>query len=229
MAAAFVDPDFRWMEITDPFELATADLGPAASGIGRSHLVAVRHTAELAPSPVASNAAISALIHVEEAPQVVQDLVDFLRLPDIIQQEVALLAATGRFRVLVVANIDRIEEFWPRVQGTAKRTIELLNRHGITLISTQVGDPRPARFDYDYVVHVRESDKNDYLAVCEQGRTARCLIREVFPTSVVSCDFEKPPGKFLRGPGMDEMLCTPGADESNPSGSPEKPSSSLPD
>jgi hypothetical protein len=200
-----------------------ADLGPAFSGVGKSHVIAIRHTAELAPNAPASNAALSALIHLE-ATQQVEDLVDFLRMPDIIQDQVVLLQATGRFRVLVVANVDRIEAFWPQVAGTAKRTIELLNRHRITLISTQVGDPRPPRFDYDYVIHVRESEKTGHLAVCEQGRTQRCMIREVFPASVVGCVHEQTTGELLRGPGMNQMFCASGHEPPRVAGLSERPS-----
>lgn len=158
--ASETDPEFTWTDVrfsgqvlpdTDPL---TRNLFPAE----RLNVVGAR---DLAPDDAAANMAVSAVIRPDEAPDDVQRVLDFLRLPATTQEMLSRPRPAGKTKVAVLSNGQRIVAFYPS-PAAIDPTIRAIVGTGTTLIMTFADAGPDGRFSFENVLHLEGSVRDGW-------------------------------------------------------------------
>jgi len=182
--AARLDPRFHWVEASGPDAEPTNVTAPA-------ELSVVCDPRDLVPAPAVPAEMLWTQLRPRGQRRAVEELRDFLRIPEPIQAAVAsLLGPAGRApRLLVLANVDRIAAFDHERPKFVGDFIEFLNSHAISLLVTSTGRPLLERIDFEYSLTTTDSLPEGFRAggaVCQWGNCLDCLAR-CFPASELVC------------------------------------------
>lgn len=177
--AARLDPNYAWVQA----EVASDEMAspPRALSIPGPELV---------PRPAVAEQRLWTYLKAKGQQHVGRDLLDFVRLPEPLQVEVAGLLDRAAPRVLAFGNVDLV----PASPGSERcvngRLIEFLNSHEITLVVSAVGKPLPERIDFDYSIATPEvlpRAARGVSAVCQWGDCHDCIVQRILPPEEVVC------------------------------------------
>jgi len=150
-------PEFAWADCarsTAHWELPVRTL--AATGVAKVHAEAV-DPRDLEPHAIRPGA-IREMLRVASGADPGRDRVlEFLRLPDLIQRLIASGAAGLAPSPIVLTNVDRLPDEIVRASLEDPRTHEALRREGVPLLVTYRGEAPPTlRLPFDRVVRVEQ-------------------------------------------------------------------------
>jgi hypothetical protein len=150
-------PEFAWADCarsTARWELPVRTLATNGSGTLRPEAVEPR---DLEPHAIRPGA-IREMVRLPAGGDRVRDRVlEFLRLPDLLQRLVASGAAGISPSPIVLTNVDRLPDDIVRTSLEDPRTHEALRREGVPLLVTYRGEASPGlRHPFDRVVRVTQ-------------------------------------------------------------------------
>ncbi|MCI4348218.1 MAG: hypothetical protein L3J97_06345 [Thermoplasmata archaeon] len=146
-----------WVDVRDPNEYLDPP-GPVELGwIPDDHLFVVSRS-EAKPQDAVSNLALWTVVRSDEPRSVIGGLTDFLRLPPPIQEVLSRYGRESVRPVFVVANTDRVREYYPRNVPGVRAIIEALLRGGVIPIFASLGPPGPGRLAFDLVFEITATD-----------------------------------------------------------------------
>ncbi|MCI4350091.1 MAG: hypothetical protein L3K15_01050 [Thermoplasmata archaeon] len=128
--------------------------------------------ADLEPSHALANLAMWSVVRADEPIEVLHPLMDFLRLPQLLQEIIGNAPSEGHPAVFVVANADRLIAFYPDDDASSQPILDVWKRERLTAVVTLLDHPRKDRFLYDYVFEVRSKDSaswRDARILCEKA------------------------------------------------------------
>jgi hypothetical protein len=162
------DPRPFWVDVRDPNDFLDPP-GPVELGwIPDDHLFVVSRS-EAKPQDAISNLALWTVVRSDEPKAVIGGLMDFLRLPPPIQDLLSRFGGENHRPAFVVANGDRVRDYYPRNAHGVRAIVEAMVRGGVTPIFASLSPPGPGRLAFDLVLEVQAKD----LAHWRQG-TLRC-------------------------------------------------------
>ena len=143
-----------WVSIRDPDERTNA-AGPLELGWLPKEQTFVVSRQEARPREAVPASAVWNVVRSDEPSAVVSELVNFLRLPDSVQQALGQFGGTDRLRVFVVANCDRVRDVYPNTPEGVRPIVDAMLRAGGLPIFAAVSPPGPGRMAFDFVFEVR--------------------------------------------------------------------------
>ena len=165
------DPEPTWVDFRDA-DAKPDPLGPVRLGKVPSSRLYVAVRSEGRPHAEVPSRTLWTLIRPDEAKESVLELADFLRLPSRVQEAIGAGGGTGPRRVLVVANTDRVREFYPTtIQGIRPFVLTAL-RANLVPILTSLPPIVPGYLALDHVFEVRGKSLDDWREgslYCEQA------------------------------------------------------------
>ena len=146
-----------WVDVRDPNEYLDPP-GPVEMGwIPDDHLFVVSRS-EAKPQDAVSNLALWTVVRSDEPRSVIGGLTDFLRLPPSIQEALSRYGRESFRPVFVVANTDRVREYYPRNVTGVRAIIEAMIRGGVIPVFASLSPPGPGRLAFDLVFEVTAPD-----------------------------------------------------------------------
>jgi hypothetical protein len=97
-----------------------------------------------------SNLAMWGVIRADEPSDTIHPLIDFIRLPRVIQEAIGLSTHWGSPRICVAANCDRISQHYPDEPREIDTLLRVWRSESIGLVTTYTNVERKSRFSYDY-------------------------------------------------------------------------------
>lgn len=160
-----------WVDVRDPKDFLDPP-GPVELGwIPNDHLFVVSRS-EARPQDAVSNLALWTVIRSDEPDSVIGGLTDFLRLPPPIQEAISQYGRENYRPVFVVANTDRVREYYPQNAIGVRAIIETMVRGGVIPIFASLSPPGPGRLAFELVLEVDAPDLThwrDGSLRCERG------------------------------------------------------------
>ncbi len=151
------DPQPYWVDIRDPNEYLDPP-GPVELGwIPDDHLFVVSRS-EARPQDAVSNLALWTVVRSDEPRSVIAGLTDFLRLPPVVQDVLSRYGEEFRRPVFVVANTDRVRDYYPRDRVGVRPIVDAMLHSGVVPIFVARGPPGPGRLAFDLVIEVEAPD-----------------------------------------------------------------------
>jgi hypothetical protein len=157
-----------WVDVRDPTDYLDPPGPVELNWIPDDHLFVVSRS-EAKPQDAVSNLALWTVVRSDEPRSVIGGLTDFLRLPPPIQEALSRYGRESYRPVFVVANVDRVREYYPRTVVGVRAILETMIRGGVIPIFAAQSPPGPGRFAFDLVFEVDAPD----LAHWQDGRL-RC-------------------------------------------------------
>jgi hypothetical protein len=146
-----------WVDVRDPNDYLDPP-GPVELGwIPDDHLFVVSRS-EAKPQDAVSNLALWTVVRSDEPRSVIGGLTDFLRLPPPIQEVLSRYGRESYRPVFVVANTDRVREYYPRNASGVRGVVEAMKQGGVIPLFASLGPPGPGRFAFDLVFEVQATD-----------------------------------------------------------------------
>jgi hypothetical protein len=146
-----------WVDVRDPNDFLDPP-GPVELGwIPDDHLFVVSRS-EAKPQDAMSNLALWTVVRSDEPKSVIGGLTDFLRLPPSLQDILSRYGQDAHRPVFVVANTDRVREYYPRNVIGVKAIVETMLRGGVIPIFASLGPAGPGRLAFDLVLEVDAGD-----------------------------------------------------------------------
>ena len=146
-----------WVDVRDPNDFLDPP-GPVELGwIPDDHLFVVSRS-ESKPQDAVSNLALWTVVRTDEPRSVIGGLTDFLRLPPPIQDVLSRYGREAYRPVFVVANTDRVRDYYPRNVTGVRGVVEAMLRGGVIPIFAAVSPPGPGRLAFDLVLEVDAPD-----------------------------------------------------------------------
>jgi len=160
--ASETDPEFSWTDVRYTGQ-ALPDTDPLTRNLVPAERLNVVGTQDLAPDDAAANMAVSAVIRPDEAPDDVQRVLDFLRLPSTTQQVLARPHPEGKPKVAVLSNGQRIVAFYPS-PAAIDPTLRAIVGTGTILIMTFADAGPDGRFRFENVLNLEGSVRDGWKA-----------------------------------------------------------------
>ena len=126
----------------------------------------------LAPAHPVSDLSLWTVLRTGESPSEVGRLVDFLRLPEMIQAQFPELSRAREPAAFAVVNGDRISGLYPDDVTSSRGLLEVFTRERITFVLGFRGEARADRFAFDYVFRIEAGageDDRSRRAICEKA------------------------------------------------------------
>jgi hypothetical protein len=201
-AAKGMDPNFAWVEALDSDGEGEAPNHPK-HGI-------VAPTRAFAPPRGVSGDRIWTYLRQNGQRHSGQELQTFTQMSEPIQRAIEWLLEQEPPRVLVVANLERLREYFCAETPGPHPFIEWLNSHEISLVASSTGGPLREGVHFDYLVTQPEATRNivrpPIVAICQRGDSDPALLLRIFhPIEVVCLSGLSPsapasPAAVTRGP-----------------------------
>ena len=167
-----INPRYVWLEIGSPEDEVDPD-DPAHTGvIPDDMLYRTVRPAEFKPDNATANLAMWSVVRQDEPDEVLHPLMDFLRLPERVQEVIGNAPREDRPAVYVAANADRVLQFYPDDPSSTAPILAVFVRERMSLIVTILNRTRSDRFLHDYVFEIRSAAGakwQDALLVCERA------------------------------------------------------------
>jgi hypothetical protein len=162
------EPNPVWVDFRDA-TTQPDESGPVARGVvPKDHLYVVTKS-EAKPGPAVTDRSLWTVIRSDEPKDTIAELTDFLRLPPRAQEIVSRAGGQSRRLALVVANSDRVREFYPGYAELIRALIDTSLRANMLPIFASLPPTDPGYLAFDLVFEVRAKG----LAEWREG-TLRC-------------------------------------------------------
>lgn len=109
----------------------------------------------LVPAPAPTLAVVRDVVADAGPDEATGHLQDFVRLPDIVQELIALEPSAAHPRVLLMTNTDFTEAYFPPVPGAMLPFLRAANLEHVTIVCSRLGGDRANRFDFEYVLRAQ--------------------------------------------------------------------------
>jgi len=156
LASAFgrrIDPETFWLQVEDPSEPRDPGEYAVVGKFPSDHVFYLR-PADLQPSNSEGNMASWLVRDDVTAEARLRTLADFARLPLLAQQILEGRSAYSPTKVLVIANSNRIQPYYPTEEGGIRPFLDALNSFAATMIFTLTDTPAPNSRDVDYLFRI---------------------------------------------------------------------------
>ncbi len=167
-----VNPQYVWLNIGTPEDEVDPE-DPSRNGLVPDHMLyRTVPPIDLKPDGATANLAMWSVVRNDEPDEVLHPLMDFLRLPERLQEVIGNAPREDRTAVFVATNGDRAAPFYPEEAASSQRILDVFRRERMTMIITFLHPPRRNRFLYDYVFEVRSAGMpgwRDSWIVCEKA------------------------------------------------------------
>ncbi len=157
------DPNPTWVDIRDPQGASDVSSPSELGWVAEDHLFFVS-PAEARPQDAEANMALWTVVRSDDPEATVGGLTDFLRLPPKVQVAVSRMDASAPRPVFVVANSDRVREYYPKEATGVRPIIDAMLQAGVLPIFAAVGAPGEGRAAFDFVFEVSSPHANDWRA-----------------------------------------------------------------
>lgn len=155
------DPNPTWVDIRDP-SAGPDHSSPSELGwVPEDHLYLVS-PADAKPQDAEANMALWAVVRSDEPESVISELTDFLRLPPTVQKAVSRSGAEAARPVFVVANCDRVREYYPKNPAGVRPFLASMLQAGVLPIFVEVGPPGGGHGAFDFVFEVEARDPENW-------------------------------------------------------------------
>jgi hypothetical protein len=167
-----VNPRYVWLEIATPQDLAHPE-DPARNGLVPDNMLyRTVPPSDLKPEDAGANLGMWSVVRTDEPEEVLHPLMDFLRLPERLQEVIGNAPREERPAVYVAANADRVVQFYPDDPESSRPILDVFHRERMMIIITFLNLPRKNRFLYDYVFEIRSGQTPDWpdsALICEKA------------------------------------------------------------
>lgn len=184
-AAEGLDAKFAWVQVSDSRveESSTTTAGSAISA----------PAGEFAPASGISEQRMWTYLQPNGQRRDAQDLDRFSRMSQPIQQAIEHLLQRGGPRVLVIANLERLQGMFCKDDAVPHPFIEWLNAHEITLIATSTGALLHEGIFFDYSISQPDASATltqpPMVAIRQRGDPDSSFLQRIFrPHDLVSVD-----------------------------------------
>ena len=154
------DPNFLWLDIRGPEQRPMVRLydpvGPKDERFRTLEL------GVLAPDESPSREAIAAVVSGEDLDPALQGLIQFLRLPRLVQSLISRRVPDGSPEVLLATSADRVAHFYIERLEATRAFIGTLKELGVKFVASYVGPTRRDRWAFDHVFRVEGGDDHDW-------------------------------------------------------------------
>jgi hypothetical protein len=182
-AAQGMDPRFAWVEVSAP----EVEEPPADS----AERAIVAPTRAFAPPPGVSANRMRACLRQNRQRRAVQELQNFLKMSEPIQQAIGRLLERDGPRVLVVANLERLRGFFCEEEEGPHPFVQWLNAREITLVASSTGGPLREGVHFDYLATrpgaARTAPRSPVVAICQRGDPDSSFLQRIFRPHEVVC------------------------------------------
>jgi hypothetical protein len=182
-AAEGIDPRYAWVEVLDP------ESGESRATVPERAIAAPVHA--FAPPQGISGERMWMYLRKNGQLRDAQELQSFLKMSEPIQQAIAELLERDVPRVLVVANLERLQEFFCVEEPGPHPFVEWLNSREITLVASSTGGPLREGVHFEYLLTQPEATQNvnrpPLVAVCQRGDPDRSFLEQIFRPIEVVC------------------------------------------
>jgi hypothetical protein len=125
----------------------------AADWILRDRLYVAR-AEDFRPTPLVPTPAFLSVISSEEPQQSIELLIDFLSIPQELQQLLAQMPSAGLRPVLVVSHNEHFAGMVPEDPSVSNSLVRVVHSRGIKLVTSYAGPPKVTRLVFDHVLRV---------------------------------------------------------------------------
>jgi hypothetical protein len=182
-AAQGIDRHFAWVEVSDS---QSEEWATSAPGRG----IAAPTRAFTPPRGVSADRMWTVLRETRQR-RAVQELDSFLKMSEPIQQAIGQLLERDGPRVLAIANLERLREFFCAEEAGPHPFIQWLKAREITLVASSTGEPLPEGGHFDYLVTqpvaTRVVVRPPVVAICQRGDPDPSFLQQVFRPHGVVC------------------------------------------
>jgi hypothetical protein len=176
-----INPRFGWFELRKPEDPVDPD-DPAVDGrIPDALLFRTVQPDDFQPDNATANLAMWSVIRADEPKAVLHPIMDFLRLPQLLQEAIGNASPEGRPAVFVVSNADRVVQYYPEDLTATRAVLDVFARERVAVMITLCDVVRADRFAYDFVFEVRAEPGADWREAtirCEKDPTGELAIGE---------------------------------------------------
>ncbi|MDE1820819.1 MAG: hypothetical protein KGJ23_13515 [Euryarchaeota archaeon] len=197
--ARWMDVEYLWV----PLAVETRKTAPTEVGVDRSSGPEEGRAPKRTAAPEdkgSADGAIQRVVHQGAHGESLAHLRAELQVPSVLQELVGGLRKVSPFRVVVLANGDRVEGLDPWARGSTGPMLRALNELGVTLVLTWSGPPGSSAPEFTYTLRAPAFEPSGGLGgtmVCERGRGhGMCLVRTIFPDHLVICKARLEPARY---------------------------------
>jgi hypothetical protein len=146
-----------WLEVRNPSKEATEPSVVSAGWIPPERVFVSDAGNGLEPNHLVANLALYSVVRSDEPAEVLLELTDFLRLPELIQQAIGVATIAPTLRAIGVANSERVAHLFPRNRDSLHAFLTSILHRSISLVAAHTGPTGPQRFAFDLVYRVHGS------------------------------------------------------------------------
>lgn len=194
------DPAPFWISIRNPGEVVDPP-GPLELGWipEDRQLLLSRADARLRSDP--PSGALRSVVTPDAPRGVLDDLVQFVRLPEAIQRALGRFGGESDRRVFVVANTDRIRDLYPQTPDGVARILQAFLHAGALPLLASIASPPAMQAPFDFVFVVRGGAPGTPVEIlCEKApwstafTAGRTYPAQAFPTVTAALSGRLPGG-----------------------------------
>jgi len=128
-----------WLEVRDAMDGHDGPSVAEAGWIPPERLFLSEAGFGLEPNDAVANLALGSIVRSDEPAEVLEELTDFLRLPQLVQQAIGAATSESNPRALVVANAERAAQLFPREPGTLRHFVRSILNCSVSLVVAHTG------------------------------------------------------------------------------------------
>jgi hypothetical protein len=173
--AKFGDPSFRWMTVRELASEPSVEEAWVHRLIPEPRIIPPFSDAEFVTEPRVPRGAMDSLIRPDSAAADRTALDHFFLLPQRLQRMFDELIALPAPRFLVVANTNRVRQFYPTNPDRLRAYTDLFPRNGFSMITTSIPPPYEGRHGFGIVLRLNVDS-------AEEWRAAHLVVEKGLPT-----------------------------------------------
>jgi len=183
--ARHVDPEFRWISIREASGRPSDEESWVRRLMPADRILDPLSDTEMGQGPRPPRAAFDALIRPEGAANERIALDHFFLLPPRLQRMLDESSPSSSPRTVVVANTNRVRDFYPTDPDRLRAYTEVFPRSGFSMITTSIPPPYNGRYGFDVVlrmdVGLTQSWSEAHLVVEKGLRSGKFRTGSTFP------------------------------------------------
>ena len=161
-----------WLDVRDDTDGPSGPDPGTMGWIPPDRLFVSENGAGLAAGAPGAMKALWTIVRADEPAEVLSNLTDFLRLPELIQEILSAASSNGAPRALVLANSDRVAHLFPRSAEGLQKFLATLAASSLSIVAAHTGPSAPSRFGFGTVFRVEADSPTRWIEgtiICEQG------------------------------------------------------------
>lgn len=160
--ARFIDPAFRWLSIREKPDALSEEEAWVRRLLPADRILDPISGADLGKTPRPPRQVFNSMVRPEGAAAERIALDHFFLLPQRLQALLDETSASLGPRVVVVANTNRVREFYPADPERLRAYTDVFPRTGISMITTSIPPPYRARYGFNVVLRLDVASASDW-------------------------------------------------------------------